>query len=419
MVELTPPWRPAGSLDPETFARFRRRAIFDCCKWDPQVEDVSTIAPFPLLLTRDAWDEISVLAERLAAEAAAAETELLRRPDLHRVLGLPAPVLRALRGDRPAPGIARVLRFDFHWTPEGWRISEANTDVPGGFNEGSGLARLMRPHHPGAEIPGDPAGRLAETLAAATRPGAAIAVVYATAYTDDRQVMVFLSREIEARGRRAVLAAPDHLRWRDGRAAVAADWFRGEVEAVVRFFPGEWLPNLPRACGWRHFFHGARTPVSNPAAALLTQSKRFPLIWDRLETPLPAWRAVLPETRDPREADWRRDESWVLKPSLGRVGDGIGMTGVTSGDDWKKIRRSVRWFPRWWAAQRRFEAVPMTAGGEPFYPCVGVYTIDGKAAGAYGRLARKPLINHLAQDAAVLLAPDLREEPLHERIAAL
>ena len=421
-MELTLPWRPADPLDPEAFARLRRRAIFDCCKWDPQVEDVSTIAPFPLLLSREAWDEIATLAERLDGEAAAAEAELLRRPELHRALGLPAKVRRALAGipSRGAtPGVARVLRFDFHWTTEGWRISEANTDVPGGFNEGSGLARLMRAHHPGWEIPGDPAGRLADALAAATRPGAAVALVYATAYTDDRQVMVFLAREIEARGRRAVLAAPDHLRWRDGRAALSADWFHGDVEAVVRFFPGEWLPNLPRACGWKHFFHGARTPVSNPAAALLSQSKRLPLVWDRLETPLPTWRSALPETRDPREVDWRRDAGWVLKPSLGRVGDGIGMAGVTSGDEWKKIRRSARWFPRWWAAQRRFEAVPMTLGGERFYPCVGVYTIDGRAAGAYGRLARKPLINHLAQDAAVLLAPPRREEFRHERIRAL
>lgn len=26
----------------------------------------------------------------------------------------------------------RFLRFDFHPTEEGWRLSEANTDVPGG-----------------------------------------------------------------------------------------------------------------------------------------------------------------------------------------------------------------------------------------------------------------------------------------------
>ncbi len=103
-MAVTPsPWRPAEPLAPEPFARLRRRAIFECCKWDPQVEDVSTVAPFPLALTREAWNEIAALAERLAAETLAAEEELLRRPELHRELGLPWAVRRALRR-RPLPG---------------------------------------------------------------------------------------------------------------------------------------------------------------------------------------------------------------------------------------------------------------------------------------------------------------------------
>jgi len=416
-VELKLPWVGADPIGPAEHARLRRRAIFECCKWDPQVEDVSTVAPFPLMLRREAWDEIARISEVLAAEAIAAEDELARRPDLHRDLGLPFSVRRALRGGDAPPGIARVLRFDFHWTTEGWKISEANTDVPGGFNEGSGFARLVAPSFPGSEPAGDPAGSLAEAVASATPPGGAVALVHATAYTDDRQVMVFLARELEARGRRALLAAPDHLRWRDGRARIESEWFHGELAAVVRFFPAEWLPNLPRSSGWKHFFRGGRTPVSNPATALLTQSKRFPLVWDRLETPLPEWRRLLPETRDPRDTDWKRDGAWVLKPSLGRVGDGIGMAGVTPEKEWKLIRRDIRFGPRWWAAQRKFTAVPMKVGGEAFYPCVGVYTIDGRAAGAYGRVARQPIINHLAQDVAVLVEP--RQEVLYGRLAAL
>lgn len=422
-MELTPwvfPWVPAGPVDPAEHARLRRRAIFECCKWDPQVEDVSTVAPFPLVLRREAWDEIARLSETLAAEAAAAEDEMLHRPELHRDLGLPAAVrrvLRTARRDGTTPGVARVLRFDFHWTTDGWRISEANTDVPGGFNEASGFARLMAPHFPGSEPSGDPAGRLADAVARATRPGGAVALVHATAYTDDRQVMVFLARELEARGLRAVLAAPDHLLWRDGRARIESGLFQGELDALLRFFPAEWLPNLPRSSGWKHFFRGGRVPVSNPAAALLPQSKRFPLVWDRLRTPLPEWRRLLPETRDPRGVPWKKDDGWVLKPALGRVGDGIGLAGVTSEKEWKRIRRAVRFGGRWWAAQRRFEAVPMAVGGEPYYPCVGVYTIDGRAAGGYGRVARRPIVNHLAQDVAVLVEP--RQEAWHGRVAAL
>lgn len=424
-MELTP-WLEIEPLGPAEHARLRRRAIFECCKWDPQVEDVSTVAPFPLLLRRGSWQEIADLSERLAAEAVAAEEELAARPELHGLLGLPRSVrrvLRAVRSQGAARGMARVLRFDFHWTREGWRISEANTDVPGGFNEGSGFARLLAPSFPGSEPAGDPAGALAEAVAGETPPGSRVALIHATAYTDDRQVMEFLAKELEARDRRAVLAAPDHLRWRDGRAWLRSGWIHAgdtAVSAIVRFFPAEWLPNLPRACGWELFFRGSRTPVSNPATALLTQSKRFPLVWDRLKTPLPAWRRLLPETRDPREANWKRDpEAWVLKPALGRVGDGIGLSGATPEKEWKQIRRELRFGSRWWAAQRKFEAVPMAVGGETFFPCIGVYTIAGRAAGAYGRLARRPIVNHLAQDAAVLIEPPRHEEAFHGRLAAL
>ena len=64
----------------------------------------------------------------------------------------------SIRGCEPAPVREEdvgVLRFDFHWTTEGWRISEANTDVPGGFNEASGFARLLAPSFPGSEPAGD------------------------------------------------------------------------------------------------------------------------------------------------------------------------------------------------------------------------------------------------------------------------
>jgi hypothetical protein len=36
------------------------------------------------------------------------------------------------------------------------------------------------------------------------------------------------------------------------------------------------------------------------------------------------------------------------------------------------------------------------------YPCLGVYTIDGRAAGIYGRLSARPLVDYAAVDVAVL-----------------
>ncbi len=397
------PFRAALPLEPAVFAQVRRQAIFDCCKWDPQVEDVATLSSVPLVLERSAWNEIAATAEALAAEAAA-EAELVRRPELHNRLGLPWPVRSALRQaarDGASPGAARVMRFDFHATAGGWRISEVNSDVPGGFNEASGFTRLMAGHVPGAEPPGDPAARLADAVADVIPSGGTVALVHATAYTDDRQVMVYLAHELAARGCRPVLAAPNHLRWHDRKAELCGAAGDGAVDLVFRFFPGEWLPNLPRRSGWHHYFSGARTPQCNPATALLVQSKRFPLVWDQMTTKLPTWRRALPETHDPREVDWRHDraEDWVLKPALGRVGDGVGIAGATDEKNWKMIHRAVRRHPESWIAQRRFEALAQ----DGLFPCIGVYTVDGRAAGAYGRAAAKPLIDHRAQDLAVLI----------------
>ena len=145
------------ALLPAIARAIRRRAIFECCKWDPQVEDVSTIADVPIVLDAGAWRGLVVTAERLAAEIAAAESELRQRPELHDLLGLPrydSPACSPRQRQHawlPAP---RFIRFDFHHTDAGWRISEANTDVPGGLNEASGLPLTDR-----AALPGTTVGR--------------------------------------------------------------------------------------------------------------------------------------------------------------------------------------------------------------------------------------------------------------------
>ena len=404
---MTSPWVPVEPLDGAQFAELRRRAIVDCCKWDPQVGDACAIARSPLVVSRAAWDEVVRIAESLAAETLAAERELVERPDLHRALGLPRAVRRALRRTAsigvPA-GAARLVRFDFHFTTDGWRISEANCDVPGGLNEASGLPHAIGAHYAWATAVGDPAGAYAQAVAARTGRGGTVALIHATAYSDDQQMMLFVARRLEAAGITAHLASPNHLRWRDGRAHLAAGWWAGPLDLVVRFFPAEWLGELPAITGWPLLFAGARTPLSNPATAILTQTKRFPLIWDRLRTPLPTWRQRLPETRDPRNAPWRGSDDWIVKPALGRVGEGIGMPELIGAKEMQRIRRQVRWWPGSWVAQRRFRLVPFEIGGRPIFPCLGIYTLDGRVVGAYGRLGSVPLIDARAADAAVLAA---------------
>jgi glutathionylspermidine synthase len=404
---MTSPFAPVESLSDAEYAVLRRRAIFDCHKWDPQVGDANVIARYPLILRRDAWNEIVPLSEALAKETLAAEAELLQRPDLHSRLGLPRQVRRALAlagSLGPPAGAARIVRFDFHYTRDGWRISEANSDVPGGLNEASGFARLMAPHYPTAAPVGDPAQAYAHAIVRATGAGATIALVHATAYSDDLQMMKYVAERLESAGARTHLASPAHVRWQDGRAELNASWGRGPLDLVVRFFPGDWLEKLEGRAGWRAAFAGAVTPLSNPPTALLTQSKRFPLVWHELDTPLPTWTSLLPETRDPRDARWRADDAWVLKPALGRVGEGIAIAGQVEGHDLRKIQRSALWWPGSWIAQRRFDSEPVDLAGRPMHVCLGVYTVDGRVAGAYGRVSERPLVNSSAKDAAVLAA---------------
>jgi hypothetical protein len=130
--------------------------------------------------------------------------------------------------------------------------------------------------------------------------------VHATAFTDDRQVMVFLARRLEAAGHKTVLVAPDHLRQEicQGKKKVflATGGAQEPVDFVFRFFPTEWLPTLPRRCDWWQLLGSSETPLCNPASAIISQSKRFPLVWEELPVRLPAWEALLPKTFDVREA---------------------------------------------------------------------------------------------------------------------
>ena len=303
--------------------------------------------------------------------------------------------------EEPSKGMARVIRFDFHFTTDGRRISEANADVPGGFIESCEFTRLMSKCYPGTSVPGDTSAAYAEAILYELKPSSRIGFVHATAYTDDRQVMFFLADRFSKYDLLGVLLSPADLDWHDGRAQIAVSTER--LDGLVRFFPGEWLPNIPRRHKWQQFFYGSKTPISNPGYALITQSKRFPLIWDQLKTPMSTWRSLLPETQDPREVNWQDGDGWVLKPALGRVGAGIGMRGVTPEKEWCQIVRDVRRHPEYWVVQRQFTVLPVETVNNNLYPCVGVFVIDGKACGMYGRISKENVIDGRANDVAVII----------------
>jgi hypothetical protein len=272
------PWQIIEPIEAKTFAEIRQAAIFECCKWDPQVEDVCTLSPLPLVLTAEAWAELVSLAEKLAQETVAAETAILRKRGLLKQLSLPWTLRRKLSDPeilRNESRHLRLIRFDFHYTTDGWRISEANTDVPGGFNEASGFTKLVAQHCQKVVPAGDPTGEMVRAISKIIPPNSTVALVHATAFSDDRQVMVFVGRRLQEAGFKPVLAAPDHLRWENGKAFLRADWAQGPVDFIFRFFPTEWLTALPRRCAWWHLLGSSQIPMCNPASAILSQRNVF------------------------------------------------------------------------------------------------------------------------------------------------
>ena len=394
-------------VDNEAWSKIRRRAVLDGCKWDPQVGDINTLAPFPLVLNASVWNQLAGYAEKLSAEAFCAENEISHRPDLIAQLGLPRALRRILAHESPlTPAAGRVMRFDFHYTTQGWRISEANSDVPGGFSEASHFTEMMARHFSDLRPAGNPGEVWSSTLAAAAGPSGAVALLAAPGYMEDHQVIAFLARQLREHGCVPHLAKPEQIVWRNGSAHLETAWYRGPVGLIVKFYQAEWLARLPRKFGWKKCFRGGRTPVANPPFAVISESKRFPLVWDELSTRLPTWRTLLPETRDPRDAPWSSDETWLLKTAMCNNGDTVCMRDLISHNAWLRLHMSVRLSPGQWIAQRRFQSVPVSTPVGPRHACIGVYTVNGRTAGAYARLSEKPVIDYSAVDVAFLLKDD-------------
>ena len=215
--------------------------------------------------------------------------------------------------------------------------------------------------------------------------------------------MEFLSDYFQAHGHHTIFAAPDHIVWDRHRAFCILEGDEGPIDGIARFFPLEWLTNLPRKSGWKGYFD-CKVPSCNHPAAILTQSKRLPLVWDELGVDIPAWKKLLPETRDPKSIK-PQDTDWIYKPAFGRVGGGISIREAITGKEHKLIQKDARRQPGDWVAQRKFTSRPLTdINGETYHLCVGVFTVNGKSAGFYGRISPYPRIDDRAKDISLLVS---------------
>jgi glutathionylspermidine synthase len=383
------------SLDPRHYSELVERSAQDCFKWTLAAGDYPVLAPFPILLKRKDWITLVELAQALDQEAQVAERELLERPELHEYLGIPelttACLARSAWSSAP-----RYTRFDFHITQDGLRITESNCDVAGGLLEASGVTSIYcdlagRPQQP------DPAGAFAYAFRQAFGEGARIGLGHLSSYTEDRQVVLYLARRLTEHGLVPHLMEPSQLR--PGLRAMTPHGLV-DLDALYRFFPGDWLEQLPRETGWPELFQSQR--VSNPLTSLLVQSKRFPLIWPKLNASLPTWKRLLPPTVPPETLENGFD-NWVVKPAMGHEGADIIMPSA-AGSSVRDGRCSTVWRePHRWVAQRKFEmvAIPTPIGAR--FICIGVFVVNGQAVGSYARLGPHPMLDDKTQEAVVLV----------------
>jgi glutathionylspermidine synthase len=398
--------RCGANLDTHTFRELARTMALDHHKWDAQVGDVAALAPFPVVLSKATWYELQSLSTALAHETLGIERELMGRPDLHARLGLSPRLVRALRSHPEAsatPAAARIMRFDFHPTAEGWRVSEVNSDVCGGFTESSRFAELMALGAGDGIACGDAGAAWTDAVASCVSAGGLVVLLSAPGWVEDTQVVAHLAARLRTRGLEALLASPHHLRWVDGRARIDSDFRSAAVDAVIRFYQVEWIVDLPCTQSWMPLFQGGRTPVTNPGCVALTETKRLPLVWSELDASTATWRSLLPEARDPRDARGLLSGGWVLKPAFGNTGDDVAIRDCMPKRGWATSVAAALARPRRWVAQRRFASTPVESPQGPLHACIGVYVVDGRVSGAYGRLSPSPIINFAAMDVAVLV----------------
>lgn len=390
----------------EKYDEYRISLMFDCYKWDPQFLDNNTIAKHMLVLSWEEYEEIKNLTESIDKETRMAEEFLNQNLNFAKKLELSKKFYKEIASmtNYDANKHIRLMRYDFHPTKNGWAVSEVNSDVPGGFAEASLMPQVAKntinnPHY-WFENFGD---KMVDAICNKVKPNGRIMMVHCTCYSDDRQVMQFLGDQLSKKGFKIIYGAADHLKFENKKAISILDGNEGEVDAIIRFTPLEWIKDI-KPKQWAGYFDTETVSCNHPIA-IFAQTKRFPFVWDVLEQngiSMTTWRKLLPETIETKKAKGK--EGFIYKPAYGRVGENIGIKEACSQKEYKKILREAKFFPKRYIAQKRFESIPIISeDGEQYHVCLGSYTIDGKHAGLYARVSNLPRIDSNAADIPVLI----------------
>ncbi len=386
----------AWPMEPPEVKRVLRAIQFKHFKWDIYHRGDTSILPDALVVSEQEHQFLVDTAEAVWTALREVEQIVCDDESLLDAVAAPAALHQPIidqSTDNP-----RVTRCDFHLTEKGdWVISEFNDDVPSGFAECTGLADVLTEgfadRFEGYEFRGD----LRAAIEQAFAPYDSVGFIHATAHSEDLQHVALVAEWLEQKGHTTTLGSPANLQIDDGQATL----FDTPVDALFRYYPGEWLGELPNADVWMEV--PKFLPVMNPLSALVSQSKRFYAVWNEHDIELSDdSREVLDEfipqsvylsSLTPEEV-LNNPKRWVLKGSFGRMGNTVRIGPLMPKPKWQKAVQDAFDDSEIVVAQRRFDTAPLWTSRGMGYATVGVYLVDGRFAGYFSRIDKGPLIDY-------------------------
>lgn len=378
---------------------------FGHCKWDIYHRGRDDLLPDSIILSQAEHRQLVSSACESWQALRELETMVCSEPEILKAIGVPEALWPLIGSSRPnAP---RLTRCDFHLAVGGqWVITEFNEDGPGGYTESFGLKTVLEDGF-GERFEGlDFAGDIRQALVDAFAPWQHVGLVLATAYSADLQQVALTADWLRAAGKQATIGSPANLQMDQGQATL----FDEPVEALFRYYPGEWIADLPNLADWTEASQAL--PMVNDLAALAAQSKRFYAAAEAHGLSLSAESQAALERHLPRSLYLKESlreqlvaerTDWVLKGAFGRMGDTVRLGIGASPEQWaEQIDRALLSSDSF-AVQQRFDPVPLWFSNGLAYATIGLYLLDGEFAGYYSRVSPYPVINYDSQHVATLV----------------
>jgi len=385
---------PVGGIDALGDASLARELAQRFLVWDAFVAGRRRVEIHPLVLPRSMHEGAVRAAESVVRDVGRVAATAHDDPVERARYGFHEDVLRLAAASHAAGDVASLMRVDLLLDESGeWIACEINADCPGGHNEALGLPRLARAA--GFMIAHDPT-RVVERLVERLRvmaDGGAVGLLHATGYAEDLQVCALIARELERSGTRALLAPPTAPRLRGGDLCIQGQ----PVRALYRYFPTEWMSGQRNIEDIAVAIESGRLRTLTSPAHIFTQSKlSFARAWSAPERP-----ASVPETCElcelPRDQLVVERASWVVKRSMGRVGDEVFVGALLHDDDWARVvddARALAGKGESWIVQRFVRQRPVPTPWGDRLVTLGAYVEDGRFAGYFARMSPYSHVSH-------------------------